>query len=339
MNIEYEIFKKTHINFSKLKTFGFIKENQEYKYSKEFMNGNFRADVYIDKDGNVRGKVYDLEINEEYTNFRIEEVVGEFVNKVKEEYIKILKEIRDNCFDKEYFTYEQSNRITKKIYEKYSVAPEFLWEKFPNYAVFRNKRNSKWFGIIMNIDKSKIIPKKTGIVEVLNVKLDNKVEGYLNKKGIYPAYHLSKKSWVSIILDDTLSDEKIINLIDISYESFNRKGEWIVPANPKYYDVINAFNSTNIINWKQSNNIMKGDIVYLYVAEPYSAIMFKCEVVESNIDYNYKDKNLSIKQIMKIKLIKKYRKDEFTFKKLNEYGIKAIRGPRNMPETLSKEMQ
>lgn len=76
---------------------------------------------------------------------------------IKEEYIKILQEIKDKCFEKEYFIFNQLNRIAKKIKEKYNVDPEFLWDKFPDYGVFRNRRSSKWFSIIMDIDKSKII--------------------------------------------------------------------------------------------------------------------------------------------------------------------------------------
>lgn len=45
-----------------------------------------------------------------------------------------------------------------------------------------------------------------------------------------------------------------------------------------------------------------------------------------------------MKKVMKIKLLKKYKADEFTFKKLNEYGIKAIRGQRSVTDKLSKEL-
>ena len=79
------------------------------------------------------------------------------------------------------------------------------------------------FAIIMNIDRNKLDFKMSGEVEVLNVKLDDLVDTYLKKEGIYPAYHMSKKSWVSIILDNTLSNKEIMNLIDISYDLSNRK--------------------------------------------------------------------------------------------------------------------
>ena len=338
MSIESEVFKKYIPNNKKLIKYGFKECEKEYKLSETFMNNTFRADIVIDAKGQVIGKVIEIELNEEYTNFRMENAIGEFVNTVRNEYIKILQGIANSCFEKEEFIFEQTNRITRLINEKYKVDPEFLWDKFPGYGVFRNTRSNKWFGIIMNIDRSKIVLDKSGEIEILNVKLDDNIQNYLGVEGIYPSYHLSKKSWISIILDDTLSDKEIMDLIDISYNISNIKGEWIVPSNPKYYDVINAFNDTDTIIWKQSNNITVGDIVYLYVAAPISAILYKCEVLEVDIPYKYTDKNVSMKKVMKIKLLKRYEQDIFTFEKLNKYGIKAIRGPRGLTDELSKDL-
>ena len=64
-----------------------------------------------------------------------------------------------------------------------------------------------------------------------------------------------------------------------------------------------------------------------------------CEVVEINIPFEYKDKNVSMKKVMRIKLLKKYSNDLFTFNVLNKYGIKAIRGPRSLPKELLKELE
>lgn len=336
MSIESEVFKKYVPNYEKLIEYGFEKANNEYKFSKSFINNTFRADIVINDKGEIICKVIEIELDEEYTNFRIEGNTGEFVGKVREEYKNILKDIANNCFKKEYFIYEQTNRIAKLINEKYDVSPEFLWDFVPDYGVFRNLRSNKWFGIVMNLDKSKIIQTETGEVEVLNLKLDNNVSKALKIKGIYSPYHSSKKNWVSIILDNTLSDKKIMELVDLSYDISNIKGEWIVPANPKYYDIINAFNKKDTIIWKQSNNIWAGDIVYLYVAAPISAILYKCKVLETDIPYEYKDKNVAMKKVMKIKLLKRYKQDEFTFEKLNKYGIKWVRGPRGLTDILSK---
>ena len=103
-----------------------------------------------------------------------------------------MKDIANNCFEKEHFIYEQTNRIAKLINEKYDVSPEFLWDFVPDYGVFRNLRSNKWFGIVMNLNKSKIIQTETGEVEVLNLKLDNNVSKALKIKGVYSPYHSSK---------------------------------------------------------------------------------------------------------------------------------------------------
>lgn len=47
----------------------------------------------------------------------------------------------------------------------------------------------------------------------------------------------------------------------------------------------------------------------------------------------YKDKNVSMNRVMRIKLLERYNEDKYTFSKLNEYGIKTIRGPRSLPES------
>lgn len=167
----------------------------------------------------VKGKIIDLDTKEEYTQFRIQKQVGEFAGKIKKEYINILDKIKKSCFDSYNFICEQSNRIATFIYQTYGIIPEFLWENSPNYGVFRNSHNNKWFGIIMYIEKNKLIKNSSDYVEILNVKLDQEVEKYLKKEIIYPSYHMSKKNWVSIILDDYLNDEEIFVLIQKSYQN------------------------------------------------------------------------------------------------------------------------
>lgn len=338
MNIENEIFKKSTIVYDKLISYGFNKLDKKYTISKKILNDSFRVDVEIWNNGVVRGKIIDLSFNEEYTNYRIENQTGEFSNKIRKEFEDILLDIKKNCTTTNYFITSQANRIANLIIKKYNDTPEFAWSKFPGYGIFRNSNNDKWYGLIMNINKSKI-DSGNEEVEILNVKLDEeKIKVLLSRKGFYKAYHMNKDNWITILLDDTIQDEEIMNYIEESHKFTEQVSEWIVPANPKYYDIINCFNETDTIMWKQSSNINIGDFVYLYVAAPYSAILYKCKVLEVNIPYEYEDKNLSMSKVMKIKLLKKYDKDKYTFEKLNGYGINAIRGPRSMPKELSMEI-
>ena len=211
LNIENEIFKRTNVNFKQLEKYGFKKEKNIYIFEKKFLNNEFKAIINIDDKGLVSGKVIDLQVDEEYTNIRTE-MTGEFVNNVRESYKNILIDIRKHCFETYYFINGQANRINKYIKEKYNNEPEFLWDKFPRYGVYRNENNNKWYGIIMNVDLSKL-DNGSGEVEIINVKLtENKVEKLLKEEGFYEAYHMNKKDWISIILNDKLKDEEIISL-------------------------------------------------------------------------------------------------------------------------------
>ena len=75
----------------------------------------------------------------------------------------------------------------------------------------------------MNIDFSKLDSKKTGEVEIIDLKLEEeKVKCYLKENGFYFAYHMNKKNWITVLLDGTVADEKMISLIEESYLNTGR---------------------------------------------------------------------------------------------------------------------
>ena len=55
-------------------------------------------------------------------------------------------------------------------------------------------------------------------VKVLNLKYStDKILDIIDNKNIFPAYHMNKKHWISIVLDKNIKLETIKELIDISY--------------------------------------------------------------------------------------------------------------------------
>ena len=80
-------------------------------------------------------------------------------------------------------------------------------------------------------------------------------------------------------------------------------------------------------------------MIYLYVAEPYSSVLYKCIAEETDISYEYKDKVLLIRRVMKIRLLKRYPEGQYSFAYLNTLGIKMVRGPRRLTENICEKLQ
>ncbi|SKB67329.1 Predicted DNA-binding protein, MmcQ/YjbR family [Lachnospiraceae bacterium] len=241
--------------------------------------------------------------------------------------------------------------ISNYIKKKYEADPEYLWKRYPDYAVYRHDDNRKWFVIIMDVDADRLGLHGTERVDIIDVKVDDMMlrDILLKQKGYLPGYHMNKGSWITILLDGSVPYDDICNMIDTSFmntaskkkkDKFRPVKEWIIPANPKYYDIEHAFDNTDEIDWKQGAGIIKGDTVFMYVGSSVSAVLYKCKVTEIDIPYEYEDKNLKITALMKIKLQKRYAPDEFTFDKMKkEFGIYAVRGPRGIPNSLSEALK
>lgn len=326
MNIENDIFKKTVPDYKKLINYGFKKEGNIYVYKKIIID-NLEARINV-LDDKVVGKVIDLDFDEEYTNFRLEEAIGQFAPKVREKYILLLEDIKDKCFIKRLFVSDQANRISDLIFKKYKCEPIFKWQEY-DYGVFEN--NGKWFGLIMNIDRSKFSDLK-GEVDILDIKLDkNLIINLLEKKGFYKAYHMNKKSWITITLDDTLSDKEIMDLIDESYGyTVTFKGspnEWVMPINPSYFDIWTYFDSTDTYYFDKKKSFKKDDIVYLYVTKPLGCIMYKCIIEDFTDDF------------MIVKKMCKYDEGKYKLELLKKYGLTSVRSTRHIPLKLSEYLR
>lgn len=110
------------------------------------------------------------------------------------------------------------------IYDEFSVSPENLWARFPNYEVFRNGRNKKWFGIIGDVESRKLGIDKDGKTDLLVIKCDPLMIGsLLDSEGYLPAYHMNKSSWISVILGADTDTEEIKSLIRLSFEIIDSK--------------------------------------------------------------------------------------------------------------------
>ncbi len=243
------------------------------------------------------------------------------------------------------------DRVRAHILRKYGADPERLWMRFPEYAVYRHADNGKWFALVMDVPRARIGAKGEGTVDVLNVRMPDPVFADLltGQPGYFRGYHFARGNWITVLLDGTVPFDEIGQRLDESFLSTASKEtrrsllppkDWIIPANPAYYDVVGAFEREKEIRWKQGRGIRKGDTVYMYVGAPVSAILFRCLVTGTDIPYAYGSGRLTITSLMRIRLERTYPPDRFTFEALSgRYGVRAVRGPRGVPDLLLEELR
>ena len=217
----FEIFKAYQFNSKKAKEYGFIENQGVWTYSSTILQGDFLMMVTVE-DGDLSFQVYDQETGELYPQVHMESMRGTFVGSVREACLEVLYSIRKACFEVQEFLCPQTKRIMALVQEKYGNQLEYLWEKSPDTAVLRHEDNQKWYAILMRIPWDRLDKGRGGLVEAVNLKHDQ-VADLLSQNGIYPAFHMNKRYWISLPLDDTLSDEQVLELFERSWFLTSKK--------------------------------------------------------------------------------------------------------------------
>ena len=209
--------KNRKIDFNKLLEYGFKKEQNKYLFKEKICNNQFEIIVEV-LNNNMTSKLIDDINKEEYILVDIKDSLGEFVGKVREEYDKIIQDIIDKCTSMNIFKSMEAKEIISYIKNKYQDELEYLWDKFPENAIWRNKQNNKWYGLILKIDENKLGIKGNKKIEIIDLRYSkDDIKNIVDNKKIFKGYHMNKNNWITIKLDGSVTLKEIYNLIDISY--------------------------------------------------------------------------------------------------------------------------
>lgn len=352
MSIEKECFAGYIPVPERLRAYGFVPVPGGYFYETAFFDGQFQARITVGRDGSVTGEVIDSDTEEAYDPIRSETRNGAYVSMVRETYSELLRKIAASCCEKMPFREMQANRLALYLLTAYRERPDRPFRDKENGAVFRVSGTEKWYALIMHVEAEKIPLWDLGdgnrTVEIVNLKADpEKMDALIAERGIFPAYHMNHASWISVVLDGTVEDARLIELVldSRSLVAAQARGktsgvhQWIIPANPAYYPIQNAFETTDEIYWKQSSDIHPGDTVYMYVGAPYSCVMYRCRAVETGLPGIRWSSKVGVKKRMRLKLEKIYPPGRYSFAWLATVGIRAVRGPRGVTDMFLEEIE
>ena len=120
--------------------------------------------------------------------------------------------------------------------------------------------------------------------------------------------------------------------------------EWVITCNLKSYDVVSAFKKLDELEWKQSTNVEVGDMIYIYVGAPTSAIQYRCKAIAVNLpkgkiddsEFIIDDSNYgNYGNYMRLCLLDTYNDDRLKYAALKKNGLKTVQGPSKITEEFS----
>ena len=101
----------------------------------------------------------------------------------------------------------------------YFTLPDYPFDEDFETAVFRHSDNRKWFALSMQVLRRKFGIDSDEVIDVVNLKLPTEMFGSFGAAdGVYPAYHMNKLHWISVLLPDA-PDDVVQFLLNASFEA------------------------------------------------------------------------------------------------------------------------
>lgn len=190
-----------------------------YQYQTLILTAQFRLIVTLNAQQIITTEVIDLTTDQPYTLYQSNQATGAFVSQVRQAVLTELIAIARNCYQDTTFADATTQSVLDYVAQQYQDQLEFLWTKFPKNAVLRRRATHKWYAALLSVSKRKLGLDSDAIAVVLDVRVaPEQLPTLIDQQHFFPAYHMNKKHWVSVLLDDQTDLEALYQLIDTSYQ-------------------------------------------------------------------------------------------------------------------------
>ena len=114
-------------------------------------------------------------------------------------------------------------QILEHCLNTYGTSPDYPFDDWMESAVLRHADNKKWYAIVLRVSRRKFGFDSDEVIDVVNLKLPTEMFGSFGAAdGVYPAYHMNKLHWISVLLPDA-SDDVVQFLVNVSFEATKDK--------------------------------------------------------------------------------------------------------------------
>ena len=105
----------------------------------------------------------------------------------------------------------------------YGTSPDYPFDEDFETAVLRHADNRKWYALVMRVSRHKFGFESDEVIDVVNLKLPTEMFGSFGATdGVYPAYHMNKLHWISVLLPEAPNDV-VQFLVNVSFEATKSK--------------------------------------------------------------------------------------------------------------------
>ena len=199
----------------KLKAFGFCESDDFLYLKKNIADGEFYTIIRL-SEKSFNAEVFETQTDEKYVLFDVLSANGAFVGQIRNEVQAIIDEIHEKCFDFQ----DIRQKYVDFLQTEFSAAGDKPWldEGDSTSSVYRCP-NGKWFALVMKIKFKSLGFDSDETVWAVNLKADSeKIPEITDKKTIFPAYHMNKKYWITVLLTAITDFEQLCELTRRSYE-------------------------------------------------------------------------------------------------------------------------
>ncbi len=195
--------------------YGFCADGVGFSLEKQLPCGLlFRMRVTPEKE---ETELWDPLSGEPYVLHRVEDAAGEFVGRVREEFARETERIRSACFPEVLFPEAAAAQLADYLLKTYGDEPEFLWEQYPDYAIWRRKDNRKWYALVGRVERKKL-GLESGDTPILDFRMEPaELDRLVDGAKFFRGWHMNKKHWCTVLLDGSFSMGELVPLLEKSY--------------------------------------------------------------------------------------------------------------------------
>ena len=209
----YPLLEQYDIDCKRAIAYGFSRTEAGLELKKELPGVGLYA-VFVIAGKSFEVNVFDADTDEEYLPFNVLDNITGFVTGIREQVEDLVQEIKEKCL----LNSNMKLRLMEYCERKFGTEPEAPWEDSPDAYTFKTAKRNKWYALFMTIPYKSLGLVAKGTLDVVNIKLPpEKVLDLIDRVHFYPAYHMNKKHWITIVLNKEVDEPLVQQLLEESY--------------------------------------------------------------------------------------------------------------------------